>query len=125
MRKGLAEIARPLLDRVKQFEGRSQMAQGSADGGAAKAEETRRGLLDTRQGLRDTRRHMANLIRSNDPEMTVGLKTLVMRLELKISAVEQEVGGGMVEIGPYKFRSQAEVATFVGRAFLPELEVYD
>ena len=121
MRKGLAEIARPLLDRVKQFEGRSQMAQGSADGGAAKAEETRRGLLDTRQGLRDTRRHMANLIRLNDPEMTMGLKTLVARLEHKVSELEQQVGGGMIEIDPYKFRSQAEVMAFVERAFPPEL----
>ena len=124
VRTGLADVTRPLLDRVKQLEGRSRTAQGSA-GGAAYAEETHRVLLDARQGLKDTRRHMANLIRSNDPAMTVGLKTLVTRLELKVSAVEQEVGGGMVEIGPYKFRSHAEVATFVEKAFPPELEVYD
>ena len=91
VRTGLTDVARPLLDRVKQLEGRSQTAQGSA-GGAAYAKETRRVLLDARHVLKDTRRHMVSLIRSNDPEMTVGLKMLVTRLELKVSAVEQEVG---------------------------------
>ena len=68
---------------------------------------------------------MANLIKSNDPGMSVGLKTLVARLEHKVSEVGQQVGGGMVAIVPYEFRSQAEVGAFVKSAFLSGVEVYN
>ena len=121
---GLSDFARPLLERVKRLEGRSRTAQGSP-GGATYAEETRRVLQDVRLGLKDTRSHLANLIRSSNPAAVVGLKMLVTQLENKLSAVEQEVGGGIVEVGPYKFHSQMEVAAFVETAFLPGVEVYD
>ena len=93
VRTGVAQVARPLLDLVKKLEGHSQTAQGSA-GGAAYPVEMRWGLLDTRQALMDTRKHMANLIKLNDPEMTVGLKTLVARLEHKDLGVRAACGRG-------------------------------
>ena len=124
VRAGMSDVARPLLERFKRLEERSRAAQGSA-GGATYAEETRRVLQGVRGGLKDTRKHLADLIRSRDPATAVGLKTLVTRLENKLSAVEQEVGGGMVEVGPYKFRSQAEVAAFIEKYFPSGVGVYD
>lgn len=55
VRAGMAQVTRPLLDRVKVLEAHSQGA-GSSPGGAAYVEETRQGLINTRLALADTRK---------------------------------------------------------------------